>query len=69
MTSATTHDFLEALDLDDEANLRDIRLAYARKLKQLDLAAAPAAFQALRDTYEAALAWAQDDARTAPAAP
>lgn len=62
MTTAPTHDFLNTLDLGDEADIRDIRLAYTRKLKQLDLAAAPAAFQALRDTYEAALSWAQGGA-------
>ena len=67
----STPDFLHVLGLDACADRRAIRHAYARQLKQIDQAADVAGFQALREAYEAALAWAADDTaqRTPEAAP
>lgn len=53
-----THDFLALLGLGEDARERDIRSAYARRLKRIDQDLEPGAFQQLRDAYETALDWA-----------
>jgi len=59
----STWDFLLALGLDETAGVREVRRAYARRLKAIDPALDPGGFQALREAYEMALEWAEYRAR------
>jgi len=49
--------FLRHLGLDTDASERDIKRAYAERLKAIDQAADPDAFARLREAFEAARAW------------
>jgi outer membrane biosynthesis protein TonB len=64
-----TFDFLDALGLDQDARERDIRSAYARRLKGIDQEHDAEGFQRLRAVYEEALAWAAWKKREAEAPP
>lgn len=59
--------FLARLGLDTDASARNIKRAYAERLKAIDPAADPAGFARLREAFEAARAWvaARDAAMTA----
>ncbi len=48
---------MQALGLEPDADEREVRRAYARRVKAIDPATDPGGFQTLREHYEAALAW------------
>ncbi|MCC4587517.1 hypothetical protein JWH11_08365 [Xanthomonas melonis] len=58
---------LDALGLDDDADTRAIKRAYAARLKLTRPDDDPAGFQQLHETYQAALAWSRYRAETAAA--
>src|SRR6185436_19551602 len=55
--SAMTPEFLTSLGLGAEASERDVRRAYAQRLKAIDHEVEVDAFHALRDDYQSALRW------------
>lgn len=66
---AATFAFLDALGLDEDARERDIRSAYAKRLKAIDQEHDAQGFQDLRAVYEEALAWAAWKKREAEVPP
>ncbi|HEX8612431.1 MAG TPA: hypothetical protein VF800_14185 [Telluria sp.] len=57
-----THPSFARLGLGQDADMRTVRRAYARELKQIDQERDAAGFQYLREAYELALAWAAQGA-------
>lgn len=60
---------LYRLGLDQSADERAVKRAYARQLKQIDQQADAHGFQMLRHAYEVALDWVRQQPESAPAAP
>ncbi len=61
--------FLRDLGVELDADERTLRRAYARRLKAMDIEADPAGFQALRETFEAALRWHEQGSKRATPSP
>ncbi|HEX7645465.1 MAG TPA: hypothetical protein VF472_24955 [Burkholderiaceae bacterium] len=59
--------FLIRLELDETADERAIKRAYAREVRLVDPETDPAGFQALYDAYHAALSWIEQRTAHAPA--